>query len=497
MSAGVELPKGWAVGGWLLSGGEKMSKSTGNVVKPLDLVDTVGVDGFRYYVLADTAVRPGRRLHLRGPRRSLQRGPRQQPRQPDGARRHRGDVEVRRHRAGAVGRQPARGRRRRRRRRRHRRVGRRRSRAAPSRRRGSWCGPPTPTSRPTSRGSSTPARRSTPCSVTPSRRCGSSPSSPRRRCPTHGAGDLVAPRPAGVGRSTSGSRPTSRGAATRVACRSPRARRCSRASRRARWTSARGLDSHCHLPRRRGRRRSSPRRRGRRRRRTMITVGCDRASSIEALDVAGPLPRRARHRRAAPPRGPPRRRHDPRPVRRPGAPGRGGRVRPRLPLRPLAARRAAGGVRGAGRAGQRARPAARDPHPRGVGRHVRRPRRRGRAGAHGVPLLHRRPRRGAGVPRPRRATSASPGSSRSTARPRSGRPPRSCRSTARWSRPTARTWRRCPTAASATGRPGCRSSGARVAAVHGRRRVDDVRIVATPNGVRGRAPRLRSAPRAS
>ena len=54
MSAGLEPPKGWAVGGWLLSGGEKMSKTTGNVVKPLDLVDTVGVDGFRYYVLADT-----------------------------------------------------------------------------------------------------------------------------------------------------------------------------------------------------------------------------------------------------------------------------------------------------------------------------------------------------------------------------------------------------------------------------------------------------------
>ncbi|MFV0308551.1 MAG: methionine--tRNA ligase [Desertimonas sp.] len=54
MSAGVELPRGWAVGGWLLVGGEKMSKTTGNVVKPLELVDTVGVDGFRYYVLADT-----------------------------------------------------------------------------------------------------------------------------------------------------------------------------------------------------------------------------------------------------------------------------------------------------------------------------------------------------------------------------------------------------------------------------------------------------------
>jgi len=55
MSAGVELPKGWAIGGWLLSGGEKMSKTSGNVVDPLDLVDEVGVDGFRYYVLADTA----------------------------------------------------------------------------------------------------------------------------------------------------------------------------------------------------------------------------------------------------------------------------------------------------------------------------------------------------------------------------------------------------------------------------------------------------------
>ena len=55
MSAGVEVPRGWAVGGWLLVDGEKMAKSTGNVVDPLDLVDVVGVDGFRYYVLADTA----------------------------------------------------------------------------------------------------------------------------------------------------------------------------------------------------------------------------------------------------------------------------------------------------------------------------------------------------------------------------------------------------------------------------------------------------------
>jgi methionyl-tRNA synthetase len=54
LSAGVEPPKGWAVGGWLLVDGEKMAKSGGNAVDPLDLIETVGVDGFRYYVLAET-----------------------------------------------------------------------------------------------------------------------------------------------------------------------------------------------------------------------------------------------------------------------------------------------------------------------------------------------------------------------------------------------------------------------------------------------------------
>jgi methionyl-tRNA synthetase len=54
ISAGIEPPASWAVGGWLLVGGEKMSKTTGNVVNPLDLVADVGVDGFRYYILAET-----------------------------------------------------------------------------------------------------------------------------------------------------------------------------------------------------------------------------------------------------------------------------------------------------------------------------------------------------------------------------------------------------------------------------------------------------------
>ncbi len=55
LSAGLEPPAGWAVGGWLLVGGEKMSKTSGNVVNPLDLIDDIGLDGFRYYVLAETA----------------------------------------------------------------------------------------------------------------------------------------------------------------------------------------------------------------------------------------------------------------------------------------------------------------------------------------------------------------------------------------------------------------------------------------------------------
>ena len=54
LSAGLPLPAGWAVGGYLLSGGQKMSKTTGNVVSPIDLADDVGVDAFRYYLLAET-----------------------------------------------------------------------------------------------------------------------------------------------------------------------------------------------------------------------------------------------------------------------------------------------------------------------------------------------------------------------------------------------------------------------------------------------------------
>ncbi|GEP05122.1 methionine--tRNA ligase [Methylobacterium oxalidis] len=53
MSAGLPLPKRIFGHGHLLSKGEKMSKSLGNVVDPMDLIATYGVDPVRYFVLRE------------------------------------------------------------------------------------------------------------------------------------------------------------------------------------------------------------------------------------------------------------------------------------------------------------------------------------------------------------------------------------------------------------------------------------------------------------
>ncbi len=53
MSAGIELPRKVFVHGFLLNRGEKMSKSVGNVVDPMNLVDTFGVDQVRYFFLRE------------------------------------------------------------------------------------------------------------------------------------------------------------------------------------------------------------------------------------------------------------------------------------------------------------------------------------------------------------------------------------------------------------------------------------------------------------
>lgn len=58
-SAGIPLPKTIFAHGWWLSpkeddkGLEKMSKSLGNVVNPLDLIDRFGVDSVRYYLMKE------------------------------------------------------------------------------------------------------------------------------------------------------------------------------------------------------------------------------------------------------------------------------------------------------------------------------------------------------------------------------------------------------------------------------------------------------------
>jgi methionyl-tRNA synthetase len=53
MSANLPLPKHIAVHGFLFNRGEKMSKSTGNIVSPSDLVERYGVDPVRYYFMRE------------------------------------------------------------------------------------------------------------------------------------------------------------------------------------------------------------------------------------------------------------------------------------------------------------------------------------------------------------------------------------------------------------------------------------------------------------
>jgi methionyl-tRNA synthetase len=53
MSAGIELPRKVFVHGFVLNRGEKMSKSVGNVVDPIALVDAFGVDQVRYFFLRE------------------------------------------------------------------------------------------------------------------------------------------------------------------------------------------------------------------------------------------------------------------------------------------------------------------------------------------------------------------------------------------------------------------------------------------------------------
>ena len=53
MSAGISLPKTIFAHGWWLMEESKMSKSMGNVVDPMELIDDYGVDPVRYYLMRE------------------------------------------------------------------------------------------------------------------------------------------------------------------------------------------------------------------------------------------------------------------------------------------------------------------------------------------------------------------------------------------------------------------------------------------------------------
>jgi len=55
MAAKIPLPKKVYGHGWILSGDEKMSKSKGNILDPLDIIETYGLDPLRYYLIKEVS----------------------------------------------------------------------------------------------------------------------------------------------------------------------------------------------------------------------------------------------------------------------------------------------------------------------------------------------------------------------------------------------------------------------------------------------------------
>ena len=55
LSANLNLPKRIYGHGWILSGQEKMSKSKGNILDPIDIIDKYGLDPLRYYLIKEVS----------------------------------------------------------------------------------------------------------------------------------------------------------------------------------------------------------------------------------------------------------------------------------------------------------------------------------------------------------------------------------------------------------------------------------------------------------
>ena len=56
MSAGYELPEAELIHGYLLMGGEKMSKTRGNVLDPFAVMDQYGIDPLRFYLMREVTL---------------------------------------------------------------------------------------------------------------------------------------------------------------------------------------------------------------------------------------------------------------------------------------------------------------------------------------------------------------------------------------------------------------------------------------------------------
>ena len=55
LAAGVKPPKRVFGHGWILSGDEKMSKSKGNILNPIEIIDKYGIDELRYYLMKEVS----------------------------------------------------------------------------------------------------------------------------------------------------------------------------------------------------------------------------------------------------------------------------------------------------------------------------------------------------------------------------------------------------------------------------------------------------------
>ena len=55
MAAKISLPQKIYGHGWILSGDEKMSKSKGNILNPIDIINTYGIDPLRYYLIKEVS----------------------------------------------------------------------------------------------------------------------------------------------------------------------------------------------------------------------------------------------------------------------------------------------------------------------------------------------------------------------------------------------------------------------------------------------------------